>query len=147
MEDYLYRPKQNLEQIGPVYSTQDEKQRAIVKEILDLKIRPVMQININQNIPGLDKKKVIGMKNPATTRLWAPFAMYGRKGVKYFSHSYNISRFGVPAFTFLFYYYVAESYFRGTYYDKEFNNYENETCYFKMQTFNVHYTDKSSLMA
>lgn len=146
MEDHLYRPKQELDRIGPVYSTKDEKQRVLAKEILDLKIRPELAIKVNLNIPGLDKKKVYGSKNPATFLFYKPLTMTGKKGTKFIFFTHNINRFFIPFFIVLFYWYNCESYIRGSWYDKEMNNCESESSYFKLQTFNCHFPEKSSLM-
>lgn len=147
MQNYLFQAKQELDKVGPVYSNKDEKQRAIVKDILALKIKPELHINVNPNIPGLDKKKVIGSKNPAVLRFWAPMSQVGRSGIRYLNYSYNNTRFHVPVFLVLFYYYALENYSRATYFDKEWNNFETESAYLKLQTFKLHFSEKSSLMA
>ncbi len=53
MNDQSHRNLQNLPKIGPVYSSQDEKQRVIVEEILNFRIRPELKLKINMNIPGI----------------------------------------------------------------------------------------------
>lgn len=147
MNEFLYRPRQELDKIGDIYSSKDEKQRVIAEEIRNLRIKPKQEILLNMNIQGLDKRKVFGGRNPATLRFYAPFITTGRTGVKYIGHYHNIARFVVPGFVVLFYYYTAENYMRAAWYDKEMNNCETETTYVKMQTFSCHFPEKHTLMA
>ena len=147
MDEYLYRPKQELDKIGPAYSSKHEKQRLIIQEILDLKIKPQLRINVNPNIVGLEKKKFLGARNPATTRWYSPLTMYGRTGLAYVSHQKNVSRFLVPFFVFFFWYYNCEDRMRTVYYDLETNNNEKEAVYMKMSTFDIYFHEKHSWMA
>eukprot|EP00340_Litonotus_pictus_P008279 CAMPEP_0170518190 /NCGR_PEP_ID=MMETSP0209-20121228/3937_1 /TAXON_ID=665100 ORGANISM="Litonotus pictus, Strain P1" /NCGR_SAMPLE_ID=MMETSP0209 /ASSEMBLY_ACC=CAM_ASM_000301 /LENGTH=149 /DNA_ID=CAMNT_0010803655 /DNA_START=38 /DNA_END=487 /DNA_ORIENTATION=+ len=147
MEEFLHRPKQELDKVGPVFSPKNERQRAAAEDIRNLRVpTPAKETMINLNIPGLEKKKFPGRKNPATLRLYAPLTNFGRTGMAFVTHHNNISRFGIPFFICLFYYYQAENYIRGTYYDKELNNCETESVYFKLQTFNIHFPEKNTLM-
>ena len=147
MDEFLYRPMQELDKKGPIYSTKGEKQRIIAENILNLKLKPVPKYIINQNIEGLDKKKIPGSPNPAIFRRYAPLSSMGRTGIIYITNYANISRFIVPGFVFLFWYYNCEGHIRGTYYDKEWNNMERESTYLKLQTFEVHFPEKHTMMA
>lgn len=147
MDNFQHRSSQDLEKIGPIYSTKDEKQRIIAQKILDLKIRPVLKIKVNSDIPGLDKKKVLGFRNTSYYRLFSPLSSYGKTGVRYIGHQANVSRFLVPLFVFGFYYYNCANYFLGTYYKLEHNNKEFESVYFKMQNTSTHFGEKFCLMA
>ena len=147
-DDFLYRPKQELDKIGPIYSSKDEIQRTLANDIRDLKIKkPNVSVNIPMDIPGLDRKPVFGGRNAATLRMFAPWRTFGRGGGSYITHHYNVSRIVVPAFIFAYYIYDIEHFTRGTWYDKELNNMETETAYIKMQTFTVHYAEHQTLMA
>jgi len=147
MDEFLFRPKQELDTIGPIYSAKDEVQRKYAEDVRNLRIQITRKLDINHNIEGLEKRKFPGGKNPATLRLWAPLSSIGRKGERYVSHHHNVSRFVVPGFVLLWWYYNAESYIRSTYYSHDLNNCESETAYFKLQTFTTYNTEKSSLMA
>lgn len=147
MDEFLYRPKQELDKIGPIYSKKDEAQRLFVEDIRNLRQNITERYKFNIDIPGLDKKKTPGFKNPASLRFWAPLSSIGRRGVRYVSHHHNVARFLVPIFVVLFFYYNGEPYSRCTYFSHDCNNYETETAYFKMQTFTGNFAEKSSLMA
>lgn len=147
MDNYLHRQYQNLEQIGPVYSSKDEKQRVIAENIRNLKIKSHIEIKINRNIPGLDKKKVIGSRNPATFRLYTPLSFVSRKGVRYLWTQPNIQRFAIPLSVFAVYYYILAQYIHGTYIRNDLYNYETDYCYNKLSLHNGHFIEKFSLMA
>lgn len=147
METFTFDQSQNLKKIGPVYSAKDEKQRVIVEQIQDFKIRPKVVVNINKNIPGLDKKKVIGSRNPATFRFFHPFSHISKRGYNFIMTAPNAQRFMVPGFVFLFYYYVLAQYINGTYIKMELHNEELEYIYPKMGLTAGHFIEKFSLMA
>ncbi len=147
MNEFLYRPQQELDKIGHVFSSKDEKQRLIAEEIRNLRLKGERNVLINQNIEGLDKKPKFTLRNPASARFFNPFFNKGRNGVVYVYHQNNISRLMVPLFLFASWYYICENYFRGQYYKLELNNNEAETCYFKIQTFSVHMPEKHTLMS
>jgi hypothetical protein len=147
MDSQPHRNYQNLPKIGPVYSSKDEKQRHIVDEILKYRIKPEMRLNINMNIPGLERKKTITPLNPQTRRLFAPLSCKGREGFLYFWTMPNISRFFPPFICVALLYYVGEMLVSATYYDLEHNNYEKETIYMKFQNNPSYYMDRYSLMA
>jgi hypothetical protein len=147
LDNFTYRQSQNLDKLGPVYSTKDEKQRVISENILNLKIKPTMQVNINRNIPGLDKKKKVGLRNPAYFRLYSPLSHVGKTGIRFMHTQPNIQRFIVPGFVFAFYYYTLSNYTNGTYIKMELHNYEDEFCYPKMSLTHGHFIEKFSLMA
>ena len=147
MDDTQHRVSQSLEKIGPVYSTKDEKQRLIAEEVLALRFKPKLSINVNQNIQGLDKKRVIGGKNSSYLRMFYKLTGKSKNGVIYSTIHTNIAKFGVPFFVFLFYYYIASSFTLSTYYKLEKNNMEIDFCYRKLGTTSTHMGEKYSLMA
>ena len=61
MQNDLY---QNLPKIGPQFSSVDEKQGQVVSMIKKYEVKPQLQVSINQNIPGLRKKKVAFSRKP-----------------------------------------------------------------------------------
>lgn len=146
MNDQAHRNYQNLPQIGPVYSTKDEKQRAIAEEILNFRIKPEMKLKINMNIPGLDKKKTITPFNPETRRVFGRLSSKGKEGWTYLWIYPNISRFFAPCMCVLFFYYMGHTLVGARFYETE-NNLEWESVYCKMQTIPSYYLDKYSLMA
>lgn len=147
MDERLHRVSQALDKVGPVYSTKDEKQRILAEEILNLRFKPKVALNVNPNIQGLDKKKVIGFKNPSTIRLFRRASGVSKNGNIHFATYINISRFAVPVFVFAFYFYNCMSFTHATYYKLEKNNYEIEFCYRKLGTTSIHYGEKLTLMA
>lgn len=147
MNDNPHRNIQNLKKIGPVYSTIDEKQRNITEEILNFKVRPELKVKLNMNIPGLERKKVMGVRNPGTYRYFTRLAMKGREGWIYIWTMPNITRFWTPFMCALLLYYAGQTLTFQVYYSKELNNMEWEGCYPKMQTIPSHYFERFSLMA
>ena len=147
MDNYLHRQRQVLEQVGPVYSTKDEKQRVIAENIKNLKLKTYIEVNVNRNIQGLDKKKVIGSNNPATFRLYTPLSFVSRKGMRWMNTKPNTQRFGIPALVFGYYYYTLAQYIQGTYVRQELNNQEIDYCYNKMSLHNGHFIERYSFMA
>lgn len=147
MDNRQHRASQNLDKVGPIYSSKDEKQRLIAEEILNLKYKPQILLNVNRNIQGLDKKKEIGGRNPSTLRLFSKTFGISKLGIVTFNTTPNVSRFLVPVFVGLFYYYNISNLTLGTYYKLEKNNYEIEYCYRKLGTTSTHFGEKYSLMA
>lgn len=147
MNDNPHRNIQNLPRIGPVYSTKDEKQRLIAEEILAGRIKPELKLKINLNIPGLVKKKALTTRNAETFRLAARIGAYGKDGWFYIMTSSNVSRFLMPAMTFIFYFYVGSTPLMQNYQEKELLNYEFLTIYPKYQIVAPHYCDKVCYMA
>lgn len=147
MDNRQHRASQNLEKVGPIYSSKDEKQRLVAEEILNLKYKPQIFLNVNRNIQGLDKKKEIGGRNPSTLRLFSKTLGISKLGIVTFNTTPNVSRFLVPVFVGLFYYYNIANLTLGTYFKLEKNNYEIEYCYRKLGTTSTHFGEKFSLMA
>lgn len=146
MNEQSYRNFQNLPKIGPVYSTKDEKQRAVANEILNFRIRPELKLKINMNIAGLDKKKVISPFNPETRRLFTRLSANGREGWIFVWTMPNIYRFVIPAMCVVFYYFSGYTLVQGRYWETQNNN-EWESVYCKMQTIPGHALDRATLMA
>jgi hypothetical protein len=146
MNEQSYRNMQNLPKIGPVFSTKDEKQRMIVEEIMNFRIKPELKLKINMNIPGLDKKKTPSPFNPDTRRIFSALSSKGREGWIYIWTMTNISRFFIPFLGVVFYYYCGHTPVLMKYWETQ-NNREWETVYCKMQTIPGHYMDRLTLMA
>lgn len=146
MNEQAHRNMQNLPKIGAVYSTKDEKQRALAEEILNFRVKPEMKLKINMNIPGLEKKHTIAPRNPSTRRLFNPLSSKGRDGWILIWTMPNITRFLPPALCVAFLYFSGESLIGANYYERR-NNDEWEGVYCKMQTIHGHYIDRWSLMA
>jgi hypothetical protein len=146
MNEFSYRNSQNLPKIGPVYSTKDEKQRAIAEEILNFRIKPELKLKINMNIPGLNKKVSITPTNPATRRVFNTLSSKGRDGWLYIWTMHNITRFLPPTICLAFLFYCGETLVCASYYER-MNNHEHEAVYAKFQSIHGHYVDRWSLMA
>jgi hypothetical protein len=147
MDEVPHRNYQNLPKIGPTYSSKDEKQRIIVEEIKNYRIRPELKLRINMNIPGLDKKKKISPINVSTYRLIARASSKGREGWYYLWTMPNITRFIYPMFLYAAYFYYGYSSVYPNYYEKYKLNQEFETAYTKFQQVNPPYCDKWSMMS
>jgi hypothetical protein len=146
MNEQAHRNYQNLPKIGAVYSTKDEKQRALAEEILNFRVKPEMKLKINMNIPGLEKKKTISPLNPSTRRWFNPLSVKGKQGWLFVWTMPNVTRFLPPALCVAFLFYCGETLVAADYYKKK-NNDEWEGVYCKMQTIPGHYIDRWSLMA
>ncbi len=146
MNDQSYRNMQNLPKIGPVFSTQDEKQRIVAEEIMNFKIKPELQLKINMSIPGLDKKNTISPFNPETRRVFSRLSSRGREGWIFIWTMPNIARFFAPFICVSFYYYCGHTLVGMKYWETQ-NNREWEGVYCKYQTIPGHYMDRWSLMA
>jgi hypothetical protein len=147
MNELSHRNEQNLTKIGPIYSTKDEKQRIIAEEILNLKIKPQLKLNINMNIPGLTKKKKLSAHNPTTTRWVGHLGGVGRTGWFYVNTMPNAIRLFGPFICCLFYYYAVMPIGFQVHQHRYHLNYEFETCYAKMQTMPQPYIEKTVFMA
>jgi hypothetical protein len=147
MNDNPHRNYQNLKQIGPVFSSKDEKQRILSEEILKFTVKPELKLRINMNIPGLDRKKQITPLNPGSHRLFQRLSVKGKEGFVYLWTMPNIVRFFTPFICILYLYYGGETFVQQVYMAKERNNHEWMTAYPKMQSQPSHYLEKWSLMA
>ena len=106
-------------------------------------VAPQLKIKINQDIPGLrKKKKAFGVK-PSNTRWWAPFASYERNGYLNIGLSRNWVRISFPALAIIFMVYMWEPVIYGNIYNKHYNNFQWETVYAKFTTQRPVYTDNT----
>jgi hypothetical protein len=147
MNELSHRNEQSLSQIGPIFSTKDEKQRLIAEEILNLRIKPQLKLNINMNIQGLTKKKKLSAYNPSTTRWINHMGGIGRTGWLYVNTIPNATRFFMPFIACMFYYYGVMPIGFQVHQRRHELDYEYETCYAKMQTLPAPYIEKVVFMA
>ena len=147
MNDNPHRSIQKLPQIGPVFSSKDEKQRLIAEEILAGRIKPELKLKINMNIPGLEKKRRIMTRNVESYRLVGKLGGFGKDGWYYIMTHANAARFILPGMGFLFYYFVECTPLMQAYQEKEYLNYEYMTVYPKFQIVANTYCDKTCYMA
>lgn len=147
MNENPHRNIQNLPQIGPIYSSKDEKQRLIAEEILAGRIKPELKLKINMNIPGLEKKRTITPRNVESYRLVGKLGGIGKDGWYYVMTHANAARFILPGMGFLFYYFVQSTPVTSAYQEKVLLNYEYLTVYPKFQIVAPSYMDKTCYMA
>ena len=147
MNENPHRNIQKLPQIGPIFSSKDEKQRLIAEEILAGRIKPELKLKINMNIPGLERKKMITPRNVESYRLVGKLGGVGKDGWYYVMTHANAARFILPAMGFLFYYFVESTPIMQAYQEKELLNYEYMSIYPKFQIVANTYIDKTCYMA
>ena len=124
--------KQNLPKIAPMHNSLHEKQKEVVKLIKNFEIEPVLHCNINQNIPGLRRKNSPFIRKPASHRWYRRWHSYERNGVMNWGVSMNWTRLVFPI-VFVFYCtYMFQPVLHGSIYINQFNNYQYETVYAKM---------------
>ena len=140
MQNDIY---QNLPKIGPAFSAIDDKQQQVVDMVKRFEVEPQMKIRINQDIPGLRKKKVAFSVKPANQRWWAPFISYERNGFLNVALSRNWTRIAFPFVPLFFFFYMWQPLIHGTIYIKHYNNYQWEGIYFKDTQNRLPYTDNT----
>ena len=140
MQNDLY---QNLPKIGPQFSTMDEKQGQIVSMIKKYEIKPHLQVAVNQNIPGLRKKKVAFGRKPNNRSFFASWISYERNGILNIGLSRNWVRIAYPLVPAFFFVYMWNPIIHGVTYIQQYNNYQWETVYFKYGTNRPLYTDQT----
>ena len=134
---------QNLPKIGPGFSHIDEKQQQVVSMIKRYEVAPQLKVRINQDIPGLrKKKKAFGLK-PANKRLWASFASYERNGYLNIGLSRNWTRFAFPMLPLFWMMYMWQPIIHGNIYNMHYNNYQWEGVYYKYTGVKMVYTDQT----
>ncbi len=132
-----------MPKIGPGFSHVDEKQQKVVTMIKQYEVAPQMKVRINQDIPGLrKKKKAFGLK-PANKRWWAPFASYERNGYLNVGLSRNWVRLAFPLVIPFFFVYMWQPIIHGTIYINHYHNYQWESVYYKYQGNRMVYTDNT----
>ena len=98
---------QNLPKIGPYHSSIHEKQMHIVELIKKGEVKLELRCDINQNIPGLRKKKHVGAMSAASQWWWKPFHSYERNGAMHWVTARNWARFVWPFIPLWFCFYIA----------------------------------------
>ena len=114
---------QNLPKIGPGFSHIDEKQQQVVSMIKRYEVAPQLKVKINQDIPGLRKKKKAFSLKPSNKRLWAPLASYERNGYLNAGLSRNWVRFAFPALPLFWMAYMWQPLIHGNIYNMHHNNF------------------------
>ena len=140
MQNDLY---QNLPKIGPAFSHIDEKQGQVVNMIKRYDVAPQLKVKINQDIPGLRKKKRAFSVKPTNTRWWAPFTSYERNGYLNIGLSRNWTRIAFPVLPLIFIMYMWQPIVHGTIYNKHYNNYQWEGIYYKYTANKMPYVDNT----
>ena len=126
--------KQNLPKIAPQHSTVHEKQAEIVKLVKKFEVRPTLHWNVNQNIPGLRKKRMPFARKPSSHRWYRKFHSFERNGVMNWMVSANWTRLVFPM-VFLFYcMYCFQPVMHGSVYINQFNNWQFEAVYAKLNS-------------
>ena len=97
---------QNLPKLGTGFSHVDEKQQVVVNMIKRYEVAPQLKVKINQDIPGLRKKKRAFSVKPSNTRWYAPFISYERNGHLNFGISRNWVRIAFPIMPLFFFMYM-----------------------------------------
>ena len=102
--------------------------------IKSYEIAPQLKVKINQDIPGLRKKKKAFAAKPSNSRYWAPFASYERNGILNVGLSRNWVRIAFPILPMFFYMYMWQPLIHGHIYNAYHNNFQWETVYYKYQS-------------
>ncbi len=102
-----------------------------------------MKVKINQDIPGLRKKKKAFSTKPSNTRWFSSFISYERNGYINVGLSRNWTRLAFPVLPLFFFVYMWEPLIHGHIYIHHFNNYQWETVYFKFGSTRPTYTDNT----
>ncbi len=106
-------------------------------------VAPQLKVKINQDIPGLrKKKKAFGVK-PSNTRWWAPFISYERNGFLNVGLSRNWVRIAFPILPLFWFMYMWQPIIHGNIYNMHFNNYQWEGVYYKFTQNRMVYTDQT----
>ena len=94
-------------------------------------VAPQLKVKINQDIPGLRKKKRAFSAKPTNTRWWSPFSSYERNGYLNIGLSRNWVRIAFPCVPLFFIMYMWQPIVHGTIYNQHYNNYQWEGIYYK----------------
>ena len=134
---------QGLKKLGPTYSTTDEKQQQIVQMIKRYEVKPQLECHINQNIPGLRKKKIMYGSKPSSHRWWNSWSSLERNGMLNVGISRNYTRLMFPMVPMFFFFYIGQPIIHGNIYIKHYNNFQWEAAYYKLGTNRVLFTDQT----
>ena len=100
-------------------------------------------MRINQDIPGLRKKKVAFMRKPNNRGYWKSFSSYERNGIKNLNLSRNWTRLVFPLIPMFFFVYFMQPIVHGVTYIQHYNNYQWESVYYKYGSTRMIYTDQT----
>ena len=117
---YRHDYKQNLDRWGPEFSELDQKRAQMVKMIKSHQIKYEPQIMINQNIPGLRKKKTPFVEAPSSFRWWQSLGSMTRDGQVNMGLSRNWVRFMFPIMPAFFMIYMMNPVIHGVTYINHF---------------------------
>ncbi len=126
--------KQNLPKLGPYHSALNERQMQLVKLIKSGDVNLELKTAINQDIPGLRKKRIPFSVTPSTQRWVKPFTSIERNGVVNWGLARNWARFAFPILPLFWMFYIMQPTLHGTVYRQQFNNYQWESTYLKLTT-------------
>ena len=105
-----------MPKIAPTFSHTDEKQDQVVKLIKRFEVEPQLKVRINQNIPGLRKKKHAFGAKPNNRVWWSSFSSFERNGYINVGLSRNYVRIFYPLLPMTFLVYFMQPVVSGTYY-------------------------------
>jgi len=120
MQNDIY---QNLPKLGSQYSELHDKQLRAVEMIRNYDVQAKLHVRINQDIPGLRKRKVAWRPDPSNKRLWAPLATFERNGVINVGLGINWVRFCYPLIPLFFFTYMMQPVIHGNIYNMHFANF------------------------
>ncbi len=106
-------------------------------------VAPQLKVKINQDIPGLRKKKKAFSAKPANRRWWASFSSYERNGILNVGLSRNWTRIAFPALPLFWMMYMWQPVIHGNIYNQHFLNYQWEGIYYKYTANKMSYTDNT----
>ena len=134
---------QNLPKIGPNFSKIDDKQEQVVRMVKNFEVTPQLKVRVNQEIPGLRKKKVAFGVKPNNRAWWSSWSSFERNGILNIGLSRNWTRIAFPALPLFFLIYTLQPITHGMLYIQHHNNYEWEGVYYKYGTSRMVYTDQT----
>ncbi len=106
-------------------------------------VAPQLKVKINQDIPGLRKKKRAFSAKPVNTRWWASFVSYERNGYLNIGLSKNWVRISYGIMPLFFFMYMWQPVIHGTIYNQHYNNFQWENVYYKFGINRPTYTDNT----
>ena len=106
-------------------------------------VAPQLKVRINQDIPGLRKKKKAFSAKPSNRRWWAPFTSYERNGYLNLGLSRNWTRIAFPMLPLFWMCYMWQPVIHGNIYNQHYNNYQWEGVYYKYSGVKMIYNDQT----
>ena len=108
-----------------------------------MEVRPQMVCHINQDIPGLRKKRVAFAAKPSSQRYWNTWSSFERNGMINQGISRNYTRIMFPFAAAFMLFYVAQPLTHGNVYVKHYNNFQWDALYFKFSQNRPLFTDQT----